>query len=61
MANCVKKIAEAIEKESDVGVLFDSIVLCKQKLTPFKMQELVTKLSDYKFSDSKDFFSDGIH
>ena len=61
MGICVKKIADAIGSNSDVSKVFRYIEIFTQKISPYKMSELATKLIDYKFEDSHSFFDEGIH
>jgi hypothetical protein len=60
MGICVKAIAKAITDEEDVYEVFKDPILVGEKISAYKMTELVKKLSDYKYCDSRPCFDDGV-
>jgi hypothetical protein len=60
MGICVKAIAKAISDETDVYEVFRNPNLQGERISAYKMTELVRKLSDYKYSISKEFFNSGV-
>ena len=60
MGICVKEIAKAVSDEKDVYEVFKDPILIGAKISTYKMTELVKKLSDYKYSVSKEFFNNGV-
>jgi hypothetical protein len=60
MGMCVKAIAKAISDEKDVYEVFSNPNLKGERISAYKMTELVKKLSDYKACDSQEFFNSGV-
>ena len=60
MGICVKAVAKAIVDEKDVYEVFRNPNLKGERISAYKMSELVKKLSDYKYSVSKEFFNSGV-
>jgi hypothetical protein len=61
MGSCMKAIFTAIQNEPEVFEVFEDQECGGQKLSAYKMSELVKKLADYKFNVSSQFFEDGVH
>ena len=49
MGMCVKAVAKAISDEKDVYEVFRNPILVGERISAYKMSELVKKLSDYKY------------
>ena len=60
MGICVKAIAKAIVDEKDVYEVFRNPILKGERISAYKMTELVKKLSDYKYGVSREFFNSGV-
>jgi hypothetical protein len=60
MGMCVKAVAKAISDEKDVYEVFRNPILVGERISAYKMSELVKKLSDYKYSVSREFFNSGV-
>ena len=56
MGGCIRAIFTAIQDETEVYEVFEDQEAGGQKLSAYKMSELVKKLADYKFSVSSAFF-----
>ena len=60
MGICVKTIAKAISDEKDVYEVLKEPILVGERISAYKMTELVTKLSDYKYGVMRKFFDSGV-